>query len=94
MRDVVEAMRAWLPHPVYRFSGGPFDGQRLTVTLYETAGGMAAPEVWNLADPPSPPQPSAKPSTLAIDVVVQVHRYRFVHRPGSINEGHYEYMLS
>lgn len=92
MNDIISAMRAWLPVPMYAFVGGPFDGQRRKVELVETGRGMIAPEIWNVAEDLPAPKPSRHPEPVACDAVITVHRYRFVAEDRFHNSGYYEYI--
>lgn len=94
MRGLIDAARAWLPHPVYRFVGGPADGKRLAVELVERSYGMVPPEFWRVAGKRLPPgiKPERVPKAMAEDMAYRVHTYRFVPLAGSINEGHYEHV--
>lgn len=91
MSDLLRAVRQWLPYHVYRFIGGPFDGQDIEVRLIETELGSIAPDVWNIAEPLPPPVISDGPVD-AYTEMVPVHRYRFVPDAGRINVGHYRWI--
>lgn len=90
MDNVVDAFRRWLPHPVYRFVGGPADGKTLAVDLIEMPHGLMAPEQWNIAEPAEFAITDKPPEDVSA-IEVAVHTYRFVPRGGSMNEGYYEW---
>lgn len=81
--ELVRAMQDWLPYPVYRFVGGPYDGKDLKVDMAKSDNGYTAPEIWRLK-PPLPkdfgPNDAFVPCT-----------YRFVCAGGHRNNGHYEF---
>jgi hypothetical protein len=91
MTDIVDAFERWLPYPVYRFVGGPMDGKELTVSLIETSYGYIAPPVWEVYE--TPPADFSI-GAVANNIVVSVHRYRFVSANPAGNIGHYEHVPS
>lgn len=91
-----EALERWLPYPVYRFVGGPADGESRTVRLVETEAGMRAPEFVQVGQlPPVTITPKSQSMTLAeCDAFMTVHNYRFVPTNRAHNAGHYEFVAS
>lgn len=93
MNDRLEIARAWLPHPDFDFHGGPADGKVLTVSMIETDTGFIPPDIWQV--PVKPDISLGIGTTAGIDAATaafEIHEYRFVAAPGSINVGHYEWI--
>lgn len=89
---MLDAVRDWLPYPVYRFRGGPVDGDERTVRLIETEHGYVAPEYWQVASP----SPARMPPTAPGDERMTVSVYRFeplrIDGRRSQNRGFYEFV--
>jgi hypothetical protein len=89
---MLSAFERWLPYPVYKFVGGPFDGQSRAVRLIETANGMIAPPVWNVSEEITPPTVAEIAEPMVFDAPVQSFAYRFVATNLAHNAGHYEFV--
>lgn len=88
--SILSTFKDWLPHPVYLFCGGPFDGERKAVPLSETHRGMMPLPFYQIQEMVTHKLPVSEGS-ISARTSYRVYTYKFIPTT-HFNEGYYEYV--